>query len=95
MSMIESRPNSHVLLKLEFMKPFKATNQTTFTLTPVDGGTRVNWAMEGKKVFITKAFSLLMDMDSMIGKDFEKGLANLDASARAEAVRAGHAPTSV
>ena len=52
---------------------------------PTDGGTRVSWIMEGKNGFVPKAFSLLMNMDKMVGKDFEEGLANLNTAAQAEA----------
>lgn len=84
MTILDSKPGEIVSLKLEFFKPFKATNQGTFTLTPADSGTNVNWSMEGKNLFVGKVFSLFMDMDKMVGKDFEKGLANLNAVALAE-----------
>ncbi|RKH18839.1 polyketide cyclase [Corallococcus sp. CA047B] len=82
MTLVESRPSERVVLKLEFFKPFAATNQTVFTLAPVEGGTRVSWRMEGENTLMGKAFSLVVNMDTMLGKDFEKGLVNLDAAAR-------------
>ncbi|RKG90512.1 SRPBCC family protein [Corallococcus terminator] len=82
MTLVESRPSERVVLKLEFFKPFAATNQTVFTLAPVEGGTRVSWRMEGENTLMGKAFSLVVNMDTMLGKDFERGLANLDAAAR-------------
>ena len=84
MTIVESAPNERVLIKLEFLKPMAATNDTTFTLTPVDGGTRVHWHMAGNNNFMGKAFSLMVDLDKMVGKDFEQGLASLDTAARAE-----------
>jgi hypothetical protein len=86
------RPNT-IGIKLEFMRPFAATNQTTFTFTPVPEGTKVTWSMSGHNDFFGKAASLFMDMDKVVGQDFERGLASLalqakadfDARARAEA----------
>ncbi|MBZ4336324.1 SRPBCC family protein [Corallococcus coralloides] len=82
MTIVESQPGARVVLKLEFFTPFEATNQATFTLTPENGGTRVSWAMEGENTLMGKAMSLVVNMDTMIGKEFERGLANLDATAR-------------
>jgi carbon monoxide dehydrogenase subunit G len=84
LTIMESKPARLVSMKLEFSRPFKANNQVNFKLEPSDGGTRVSWIMDGKNSFITKAFSLIMNMDKMVGKDFEQGLANLDAVAQAE-----------
>lgn len=64
-------------IKLEFLKPFAATNATVFSFSPEASGTKVNWAMSGKNDFLGKAFCLFMDMDKMVGGDFEKGLEKL------------------
>jgi hypothetical protein len=84
MTILESRPGQLVSIKLVFIRPFAATNHTTFTLAPSDGGTRVTWAMEGQNTFMGKAMSLFMNMDKMIGKSFEEGLANLNTAAQAQ-----------
>jgi hypothetical protein len=77
MRITESTPGRRVGIALEFIKPFKASNIATFTLTPDGAGTRVTWAMDGKYNFISKLISLFMSMDEMIGTEFEKGLATL------------------
>ena len=77
MTITDSKPNQLVSFKLEFLKPFAATNQATFTLTPTPLGTDVRWSMEGNNGFVAKAFCLVVDMDSLVGKDFEQGLSNL------------------
>ncbi len=82
-----SKPGELVSMKLEFSRPFKATNDVNFKLEPSQGGTRVSWIMDGKHNFVMKAMSLFMNMDQMVGKDFEQGLANLSAMAHAEAVK--------
>lgn len=82
MEIVETVPDERVTLALEFVKPFPATNTTTFTLTPRDGGTEVVWALEGRNTFMGKVFSVFADMDSMVGKDFDEGLRNLERVAR-------------
>ena len=78
----ESKPGELVRMKLEFSRPFKATNEVNFKLVPSEGGTRISWIMDGKHNFMMKAMSLFMNMDKMIGTDFEQGLANLNTAAR-------------
>jgi hypothetical protein len=84
LSIVESKRGELVRMKLEFTRPFKAANDVNFKLARSDGGTRVSWIMDGKNNFIMKAMSLLMNMDKMVGNDFEQGLANLDAVAQAD-----------
>ena len=84
MTIMESKPNELVSIKLEFSKPFEMVSQATFTLVPSGETTRVTWAMDGENNFVCKAFSLFMNMDQMVGKDFEVGLANLNTAAQAE-----------
>jgi hypothetical protein len=73
----------------EFSRPFKATNQVNFRLVSSEGGTRVSWIMDGKNNFMTKFMSIVMDMDKMVGTDFEQGLANLNTVAQDETQRSG------
>ncbi|WP_207884005.1 SRPBCC family protein [Pseudomonas sp. 30_B] len=77
MEIIESTPASRVTIALDFFKPFKASNTAEFTLLPRDGGTDVTWAMYGPTPFVAKIMHLFFSMDSMVGKDFEAGLATL------------------
>lgn len=85
MTLEESRKDELVRIKLEFIKPFRATHTTTLTLKPVPEGASVTWTMEGHHGFLGKAASLFMDMDAMVGKDFEAGLARLRILSEAEA----------
>jgi hypothetical protein len=79
MTILESNPDEHISIKLEFMKPFKSTNQAIFRLTPGGSGTNVNWIMTGNNNFVGKMFYPFMD--KAVGKDFEQGLANLNSVA--------------
>ena len=72
---------SKVNIKLDFLKPFESHNTTEFTLVPQGDSTKVVWNMVGPSPYITKLMSVFVSMDSMIGKDFEKGLANMKAVA--------------
>jgi hypothetical protein len=77
MTIVESTPNSLINIKLEFTKPMEATNMSTFTLSAVESGTSVNWAMTGKHNFVGKIFNIFMSMDKMVGREFDKGLAQI------------------
>jgi hypothetical protein len=87
MTITESRPSELIGIKLEFMKPFKATNTAEFIFKPAGDQTNVTWSMAGENNFMAKAFGLVMNMDKMIGDDFEKGLANLKSVAEAASKR--------
>lgn len=69
--------NSGVEMALEFLKPFKATNTTIFTLQPEGDNTGVTWSMSGRKTFMTRVMGLFKSMDAMVGPDFERGLRRL------------------
>jgi len=77
MTVMESRPNELIRIKLEFLKPFQATNTTEFIFKPEGQQTVVTWSMSGKNNFVCKAFGLIMNCDKIVGGQFEQGLENL------------------
>ena len=77
MTITESRPSDLIRIKLDFTKPFEATNTTEFTFKPEGNQTMVTWSMFGTNNFIAKAFCLFNSMDKMVGGQFEKGLASM------------------
>jgi uncharacterized protein YndB with AHSA1/START domain len=81
MEITEAVPSSKIALKLDFLKPFEAHNLVEFTLTAQGDTTNVTWAMFGPANFMTKVIHVFMNMDKMVGPDFEAGLANLKAAA--------------
>lgn len=87
MTIEESKPHELVRIKLEFIKPFEDTSTTIFEFKPEGAGSLVTWRMEGNHNFISKAMCVFMDMDAMVGKDFEKGLASMKKVAEAEATK--------
>lgn len=87
MTILESRPPEEVRIELKFEKPFKATNATLFTFRPEGSGTRVEWSMSGTNNFMAKAAHVLMNIDKLVGKDFEKGLIDMKSAAETDATR--------
>lgn len=76
MEILDATP-SKVTIKLDFLKPFETHNVAEFTLEPQGGATQVSWAMHGPSPLISKVMQVFVSMDSLIGKDFETGLANM------------------
>jgi hypothetical protein len=70
-----------IAVKLDFLKPFELHNTAEFTMDPRAGGTHVMWAMYGPNAFTGKVMSVFVDMERIIGKGFETGLANLKSAA--------------
>jgi hypothetical protein len=81
MEIVDADEPSTVGIALDFVKPFKSSNQCRFDLVPEGAGTRVTWTMIGPKTFMTKVMGIFTSMDKLVGKDFEKGLAQLKATA--------------
>jgi uncharacterized protein YndB with AHSA1/START domain len=77
MEILDASTPSKIIIKLDFLKPFEAHNTAEFTMLPQGDATSVNWVMHGPAPFLSKMMQVFMNMDKMIGKDFEIGLANL------------------
>ena len=77
MEILEASIPSKILIKLDFFKPFEGHNTAEFTMLPQGDATNLNWVMRGPAPFISKLMQVFMNLDHMIGKDFEVGLANL------------------
>ena len=77
MEILDAPAPSRVTIKLDFTRPFEAHNMADFTLEPANGGTQVSWTMSGPTPFLGKILHVFIDMDKMVGRDFEAGLANL------------------
>jgi len=79
MTILESRPNELIRIKLDFVRPFESTCSVEFLFQPEGEQTAVTWSMKGANNFVGKVFCLFMNMDKTVGGDFEKGLAQLKA----------------
>ncbi len=85
MTIVESRPGELVRIRLEFLRPFAATNTAEFTFKPEGERTAVTWSMYGHNNFIARAIGLFVDMDRALGGEFDKGLASMKSAAEASA----------
>lgn len=83
MTVIESRPHEFVRFRLDFLRPFKATNTAEFAFKAQGNQTAVTWTMLGENNFFSKAMQLFVNCDKMVGGDFEKGLAQMKSVAEA------------
>lgn len=81
MEIVEAAEPHRIAIRLDFTKPFKASNRATFSFEPQGSATRVTWAMEGPQLLVSKLISIFVDIDKMVGRDFEKGLATLKSLA--------------
>jgi len=77
MEILEAAAPSKIVIKLDFFKPFEGHNTAEFTMLPQGDATTVTWTMYGPAVFMSKLMQVFMNLDRMIGRDFEVGLANL------------------
>ena len=80
MEVLEVSAPRKIVIKLDFLKPFEAHNTAEFLLEPKGDATLVTWAIYGPSPFISKVIGTFMNLDNMIGKDFEQGLASLKAA---------------
>jgi len=77
MTIVESKPNELVRMKLQFVRPMTDTGEAVFTFKPEGDKVTVTWAMNGKNGFLKKAICLFMSFDKIIGGKFEEGLASM------------------
>ena len=79
LTILDSKPYELVDIEQVFIRPFAGKARMAFTFASAGDGTKVTWRMDGTNDFIGKALCMVMNMDAMLGKDFERGLANMKA----------------
>ena len=92
-TIVESRANELIRINLQFVRPFACNNMAEFSFEPQGEGTTVTWTLHGRNSFMGKAVGLVMNMDKMVGGQFEQGLAQLKTVAEAESL--ARAPAAV
>jgi len=89
MEITDTYPPSKITIKLDFLKPFEGHNTAEFTLDSKGESTNVTWAVHGPQSYFAKVMTVFVSMDTLIGKEFEAGLASMKAVAeKAEVARA-------
>ena len=81
MRIVDATAPSRVALDLDFTKPFQAHNDVVFALKPQGPATVVTWTMTGSTPFLAKIMHVFVDMDRMLGGEFESGLTAMKATA--------------
>lgn len=90
MEITDSAPGNHVTIKLDLIKPFENHNIAEFTLEPQDNdATRVKWTMQTQSSYMAKLIGVFVNMDKVVGTDFERGLENLKAVSEKSAAGQG------
>lgn len=84
MTLVESRPDQHIRIRVDFVKPWEGTSASDFTFRPDGPRTIVTWTISGEQTFLEKAVCVFMNMDKTLGGDLEKGLASLKTLAEAK-----------
>jgi uncharacterized protein YndB with AHSA1/START domain len=77
MEILDAAAPSKIVIKLDFFTPFEGHNTAEFTMLPQGDVTSVTWLMHGPAPFMSRLMQVFINLDNMIGKDFEVGLANL------------------
>jgi uncharacterized protein YndB with AHSA1/START domain len=77
MEILQAAEPSKIVIKLDFLKPFEGHNTAEFTMLPQGEVTRLTWLMHGPAPLMSRLMQVFMNLDAMIGKDFEAGLAKL------------------
>ncbi|MET0857086.1 MAG: SRPBCC family protein [Telluria sp.] len=81
MEILDASTPANTVVNLAFLEPVESHSTTEFTLTPQGDTTTVTWNMHGPMPFVSKLMTVFMNMDDMIGKDFDKGLGQLKTAA--------------
>ncbi|MBY0587044.1 SRPBCC family protein [bacterium] len=84
-TVIDSLPNEKVVTQLLNKAPMEMSQVAEITLTPGKDGTLVRWSVKGQNNFVGRAVCFFMNMDKMVGGEFEKGLAKLKVMAEEKA----------
>ena len=77
MEILDASAPAKIVIKLDFFTPFEGHNTAEFTMLPQGDATNLTWLMHGPAPFMAKIMHVFMNIDRMVGKDFEIGLANL------------------
>ncbi len=87
MTLVQANPEDSIWYDLAFEKPYESKATNGFKLNETEEGTEVTWWITGEYGLIERPMMMFMDMEKMIGGDFERGLERLDSVSVVEAKR--------
>ncbi len=76
-TVLSTQPPERVTVQLDMSAPMTVHNTVEYTLQRDGNATRVTWSMHGPASFVSKLVGVFINVDRMIGNDFEAGLASL------------------
>ena len=76
-TLVATTPPNKLEFDLHMITPFEGRNKASFTLDAAGDATKVTWSLDDKHNLLLKTMTIFMNMDNMIGKDFELGLERL------------------
>ena len=94
MIIVESRPDELVELEQSFVRPMEGKARFYYEFNPRGAETQVTMRMAGTNGFLGKAMCLVMDMDAMLGPNFDQALVNLKAQAEKAETQPDEPPNS-
>lgn len=74
---LTSVSNDRIEILLTFEEPYKSEANVYYDIVPDEYGTNVSWGFTSKTSFPWNIMGLFMNMEEMIGKDYDKGLISL------------------
>ena len=85
MEITDVKQPNHLGLKLVAIEPMAGGATLAFDVAEGSDGSKVTWSMDGTNDFVHKFFSLIMNIEEMIGSKYEEGLTDLKTIVEAEA----------
>ncbi len=77
MTLTEVVPDDNLTFSLKFLEPFESEADGKWIMKDTTDGTLVTWTFHTQHNFVNSIFMYFMDMEKMLGPDYEKGLASL------------------
>jgi carbon monoxide dehydrogenase subunit G len=77
MEITDSKEPRQIKVDLDFISPMQAKNKAEFSFEKDGEFTKTTWSMTGKYNLMSKIASLVLNIDKMVGKDFETGLESI------------------
>jgi hypothetical protein len=84
----------HVRVKVNWQRPFVASNINEFVFAPRGESTLVTWTLDGENIYLLKVMTIFVGADRLMGRHLEHGLASLKCASENEHARQLKQPTA-